>query len=235
MDFAKLNGLRQLVDLNNVPSNVTFTSSVITVGSVTIQYLDTTKSPPALDTITPVVAPMTVTTPLARPLTVLDNDLVGFFMDLDLKQSIGVDANGNLNGNFTPTFDVKALSADDADAHIDCFEAGVVSVNTTDNTFVIQGPHGRQFTVVTNANTNFDSNDAPLSSFNANTIVEVSGTLNTVTADILADEVQVLSQDHFFADGLNTFVQTTGAQVTGLNLYTRAAAARPFRLSAWTN
>ncbi|MGA8367514.1 MAG: hypothetical protein ACLQMT_04650 [Candidatus Acidiferrales bacterium] len=222
VDFAKLNGLHELVDLNNVPANVSFTSAIITVGSVTIQYLDTTQSPPVLNTITPVVQPTTVTTPLAQPLTVLNNDLVGFFMDLDLKQSIGVNGSGNLNGNFTPTFDVKALSADDADAHIDSFEAGVVSVNAADGTFVIQGPHGRQYTVDTDANTSFDSNDVSLGDFNSNTIVEVSGTLNTVTRDIYADEVQVLSQDRFFADGLNTFVQTSAGQVDGVNLYTWA-------------
>lgn len=227
VDFAKLNGLHGLVDLNNVPAGVTYTSSTIVIGGVTIQYLDTTQTPPVLSTITPVVQPMTVTQPLAQPLTVLDNDLVGFFMDLDLKQSIGVDGNGDLNGNFTPTFDVAAISADDADAHIDCFEAGVVSVNMSDGTILIQGPHGRQYTVTTDANTDFDSDDVPMANLNTNTIIEVSGTLNRVTRDIYADEIEVLSQDHFFVDGLNTFIQTTNSQVSGINLYTSAELPDP--------
>src|SRR5262244_3223686 len=50
VDFAKLNGLRSLLDLENVPAG-TYNSANISVGTVTIQYLDTTQSPPALNTI----------------------------------------------------------------------------------------------------------------------------------------------------------------------------------------
>jgi hypothetical protein len=142
-------------------------------------------------------------------------------MDLDLRQSIQTDANGNVTGNFTPTFDVKGLSVDDADAQIDCFYAGVVSVNPAGNQFVIQGPRGRQYTVDTTTSTNFDSNEMP-SSYDTNTIVEVSGTLNRVTRDITATEVEVVSQDHFFLEGLDTFVQSSNGQASGLNIYARA-------------
>ena len=183
--------LRSLLDLEDVPAG-TYNSANITVGTVTIQYLDTTQSPPALTTIDATVSPMTVTEALKTPLVLNDNDLVGFFMDLDLRQSIQTDSNGNVTGNFTPTFDVKGLSVDDADAQIDCFYAGVVSVNPAGNQFVIQGPRGRQYTVDTDSSTNFDSNEMPLS-FDTNTIVEVSGTLNRVTRDIDASEVEVVS------------------------------------------
>jgi hypothetical protein len=220
VDFAKLNGLRSLLDLEDVPAG-TYTSSNIGVGTVTIQYLDTTQSPPALNTINATVSPMTVTQPLKTPLVLADNDLVGFFMDLDLKQSIQVDGSGNVTGDFTPTFDVKGLSVDDADAQLDCFHAGVVSVNPAGNQFVIQGPHGRQYTVDTTSCTKFDSGEMP-ASYDTNTIVEVSGTLNRVTRDIVATEVEVVSQDHFFLEGLDTFVQSSNGQATGLNIYARA-------------
>ena len=108
VDFAKLNGLRSLLDLENVAAG-TYTSANITVGTVKIQYLDTTQSPPALNTINAIVSPITVTETLKTPLVLADNDLVGFFMDLDLRQSIQTDANGNVTGNFTPTFDVKGF------------------------------------------------------------------------------------------------------------------------------
>ena len=220
VDFAKLNGLRSLLDLEDVPAG-TYTSANITVGTVVIQYLDTAQSPPALNTINAMVSPMTVTQPLKTPLVLADNDLVGFFMDLDLRQSIQTDANGNVTGNFTPTFDVKGLSVDDADAQIDCFYAGVVSVNPAGNQFVIQGPRGRQYTVDTTSSTNFDSSEMP-SSFDTNTIVEVSGTLNRVTRDITATEVEVVSKDHFFLEGLDTFVQSSNGEANGLNIYARA-------------
>jgi hypothetical protein len=220
VDFAKLNGLRSLLDLEDVPAG-TYTSANITVGTVVIQYLDTTQSPPALNTINAMVSPVTVTQPLKTPFVLADNDLVGFFMDLDLRQSIQTDANGNVTGNFTPTFDVKGLSVDDADAQIDCFYAGVVSVNPAGNQFVIQGPRGRQYTVDTTSSTNFDSSELP-PSFDTNTIVEVSGTLNRVTRDITATEVEVVSKDHFFLEGLDTFVQSSNGEATGLNIYARA-------------
>ena len=221
VDFAKLNGLRSLLDLNDVPAG-TYNSATIMIGGATIGILDTTQTPPALNTLTATVAPMTVNIPLAKPLVLADQDLVGFFMDLDLRQSIQTDANGNITGNFTPTFDVKAISVDDADAFIDDFYAGVVSVNPAGNQFVIQGPHGRQFTVDTDANTEFDDPAIMPADFDTNTIVEVSGKLNRVTRDITATEVEVVSRDHFVIEGLDTFVQTTNGHASQINLYARA-------------
>jgi hypothetical protein len=218
VDFAKLDGLRSLLDLEDVPAG-SYNSATIMVGGVTIGYLDTTQSPPALNTITATVSPMTVTQPLATPLVLNDQDLVGFFMDLDLRQSIQTDGSGNVTGNFTPTFDVKAISVDDADAEIDCFAAGVISVNPAGNQFVIQGPHGRQFTVDTTASTDFDDPATPMANFDTNTIVAVSGTLNRVTRDITATEVEVLSTDHFYLEGLDTFVQNTNGIASQINLY----------------
>jgi hypothetical protein len=221
VDFAKLNGLRSLLDLNDVPAG-TYNSATIMVGGATIGFLDTTQTPPALNTLTATVAPMTVNFPLAKPLVLAAQDLVGFFMDLDLRQSIQTDANGNITGNFTPTFDVKAISVDDADAFIDDFYAGVVSVNPAGNQFVIQGPHGRQFTVNTDAITEFDDPSIMPAEFDTNTIVEVSGKLNRVTRDITASEVEVVSKDRFVIEGLDTFVQTTNGHASQINLYARA-------------
>jgi hypothetical protein len=218
VDFAKLSGLRSLLDLEDVPMG-SYTSATIIVGGVTIGYLDTTQNPPALNTITATVSPMTVIQPLAHPLVLNDQDLVGFFMDLDLKQSIQTDMNGNVTGNFTPTFDVKAVSVDDADAEIDDFAAGVLNVNPAGNQFMIQGPHGRKFTVDTSASTDFDDPSTPMANFDTNTIVAVSGTLNRVTRDIDATEVEVLSTDHFYLEGLDTFVQNTNGIATQINLY----------------
>jgi hypothetical protein len=116
---------------------------------------------------------------------------------------------------------VKAVSVDDADAFIDDFYAGVVSVNPAGNQFVIQGPHGRQFTVDTDANTEFDDPSEMPSGFDTNTIVEVSGRLNRVTRDIVASEIEVVSKDHFILEGLDTFVQNTNGHASQINLYAR--------------
>jgi hypothetical protein len=59
-------------------------------------------------------------------------------------------------------------------------------------------------------------------SYTTNTIVEVSGTLNRVTRDILASEVEVVSMDHFFLEGLDTFVELSNGHASSINLYARA-------------
>src|ERR1700744_5771763 len=73
VDFAKLNGLRSLLDLEDVPAG-TYPSANITVGTVVIQYLDTTQSPPMLNTINAMVSPMTVNQTLQTPLFLAVND-----------------------------------------------------------------------------------------------------------------------------------------------------------------
>jgi hypothetical protein len=219
VDFAKLDGLHGLLDLENVPAG-TYNSAIIGVGSVTIQFIDTTVSPPVISTINATATPNSVTQALKNPLVLNDQDLVGFFMDLDLGQSLQTDANGNVTTTFVPTFDVKGLSVDDADAFIDELPGGVTSVNPAGNQFMMQGPLGRMYTVDITNSTDFDSDS--LGSFTTNTIVEVSGVLNRVTRDITASEVEVISQDHFATEGLDTFVTETNGCVSQINLYTRA-------------
>lgn len=220
VDFAKLDGLNGLLDLEDVQAG-TYTSAIIMVGSVTIQFIDTSVSPPVLSTINATAMPATVTQNLAKPLVLNEQDLVGFFMDLDLGQSLQTDASGNVTTTFVPTFDVKGVSVNDADAFIDELPGGVTSVNPAGNQFMMQGPLGRMYTVDTTSSTDFDSGEG-LSSFNTNTIVEVSGVLNRVTRDITASEIEVLSQDHFAVEGLDTFVTETNGDVSQINLYTRA-------------
>jgi hypothetical protein len=58
-----------------------------------------------------------------------------------------------------------------------------------------------------------------MANFDTNTIVEVSGKLNRVTRDIVANEVEVLSTDHFYLEGLDTFVQNTNGIASQINLY----------------
>ena len=84
-----------------------------------------------------------VTINLASPFVVNAGDMDALRFDFDLRKSIQVDANGQITGQVTPTLDLKALSASDPENYIDEFDAGVVSIDASANTFVIQGPHGR--------------------------------------------------------------------------------------------
>jgi Domain of unknown function (DUF4382) len=220
LDFAKLSGLHTLLDLNSVPPG-TYTTVNIMLGAATISWLDTsavaTGGAPVVSTATPTLTSSNVSVTLAQPLTLNGGDTVGLFVDFDLAKSISIDGSGNVT--VTPTFNIRALGANDVQREIDCFFASVVSVSGS--TFIIQGPHGRQYTVSTDSNTFFGPNDG-LSTFNTDTIVSVSGTIDPATHDIDADEVLVVSTDNFFADGLNTFVSPTPGPATSLQVFVRS-------------
>ncbi len=226
IDFAKLDGLHDLIDLDSVPLG-TYTSVTITGSSPVIGFLDTTQSPPALNSMNATPSTFTVTVPLANPLMVDQNDLVGLLIDLDLRQTIQT-TNGQLTGTINPTFDVRALTADDSGAEIDDFRAGVVSVDTSSSAFTVQGIHSRQWNVTTNAQTQWDDGGS-LSALTTNSIVEISGKLDPVTHAIDADEVEIVSQDHFFLGGLVTFVNPGESESCNTDLRLHAhGIAGPF-------
>jgi hypothetical protein len=112
-----------------------------------------------------------------------------------------VDANGQITGQVTPTLDLKALSASDPENYIDEFDAGVVSIDAASNSFVIQGPHGRQYTVQLTSNTEFENNES-IANLTTSSIVQVSGSFAPNSQTISADCVGILSQDGYWAAGL---------------------------------
>jgi hypothetical protein len=141
--------------------------------------------------------------------------------DFDLRQSIQVNASGQITGQVTPVLDLKALSASDPERYIDEFNAGVVSVDSASNSFVIQGPHGRQYTVQLSSNTEFENNET-IANLTTNSIVQVSGSFAPNSQTISADCVGILSQDGYWAAGLITYVTPAQGQAQSLNMYVRA-------------
>jgi len=221
IDFAQLSGLHQLMDLNTVPTG-TYTSATVTLANPpVIGYLDTSVSPPIVNTMNGSLTQSTVTVQFAQPFMMNDNDMVGLRMEFDLHKSIQVDGNGNFTGQVNPTFYMKLLAADDSDVSIDDFHVGFVG--TGDNgAFTVQGPHGRQWTVQTNNSTVWDDPAVAASSFNNNTILSVSGQLDPVTKDIDASEIEVVSMDGFVLGGLLTYVNPPSpAPATTADLYVR--------------
>ncbi len=141
-------------------------------------------------------------------------------MEFDLRQSLQT-TNGQVNGSINPVFQMGLLSATDANVSIDDFRAGVVGV-TNATTFVVQGPKGRQWTVMTSPSTVMDDPTIPVNSFTTNTIVQVSGQLDPVTHGIDATEIEVLSNDAFFLDGLFTSIRPPAGPATAADLYVRS-------------
>jgi len=218
VDFAKYNGLQTLLDMNDVPVG-TYSSIVITLGPATIGYLNTsTGAAPTIATMQATLSTPTVSIPLASPLVVTQGVPVGLHLDFDLHKSIQLDANGQITGQVTPTFAVNAVATTDPGAYIDEFDAAVVSVNSSAQSFVIQGPHGRQFTVNVSGTTEWENNES-LSSLTTSSIVQVSGTLDRADATLDADDVAILSQNGFSAGGRVTYVQPNSGTASSFDLY----------------
>jgi hypothetical protein len=92
---------------------------------------------------------------------------------------------------------------------------------TGPNSFTIQGPHGRQWTVDSSASTALDDPTIPISSFTTTTIVEVTGTIDPVSHDIVASEIEVVSNNSFYLGGLFTNIRPTPGAATQADLYVR--------------
>ncbi len=221
VDFARFNGLSTLLDFNAIPTG-TYTTATVTLGSANLGYLNTqTGSAPTIASMPASLTRSTVTINLAAPFVVNAGDMDALRFDFDLRQSIQVDGNGQITGQVTPVLDLKALSPSDPERYIDEFDAGVVSIDTASNSFVIQGPHGRQYTVQLSSNTEFENSET-IANLTTSSIVEISGSLATNSQTINADCVGILSQDGYWAAGLITYVTPAQGAATSLNMYVRA-------------
>jgi len=233
VDFARLNGLRTLLDINTIPAG-TYTQAVITLANPSIDYLNVTNpqtNPPTHPTLSTLdssansnpqlsLTTSTVTINLATPLVVSMGDIDGLRFEFNIKKSVAVDGNGQIAGPITPTIDLKVVTPSDADAYIDEFDAGVVSVDAAGNSFVIQGPHGHQFTVNVSQQTEWEGNET-INDLTTSSIVEISGTLDRTSAAILPDTVAIVSQNKFWAGGLVTYVDPPVGTAADFDMYVR--------------
>src|SRR3984885_5192931 len=221
VDFARFNGLSTLLDFNSIPTG-TYTTATITLGNATLGYLNTqTGTAPTIASMPATFSSPTVTINLASPFVVNSGDMDALRFDFDLRQSIQVDANGQITGQVTPVLDLKALGASDPERYIDEFDAGVVSIDTGSNSFVVQGPHGRQYTVQLSSTTEFENNET-IANLTTSSIIQVSGSFAPNSQTINADCVGILSQDGYWAAGLVTYVTPAQGAARSLNMYVRA-------------
>jgi hypothetical protein len=230
VDFARLNGLHTLLDINTIPAG-TYSSVTMTFANPNISFMNVTNpqtTPPTRPTITTLnttsspaasLTQSSVRVNLASPFTVTANEVIGLSFDFDLKDSLAVDGNGQITGAVNPMVTINAVTPDNDNAYIDDFVAGVV--NTGANSFLIQGPHGHQFTVNVNDQTEWENNEG-ISNLTSASIVELSGTLDRTSGAILADTVAIVSQDKFWAGGLITYVDPTSGAANDFDLYVRS-------------
>jgi hypothetical protein len=221
VDWARYNGLQTMLDMNNVPADTYTQIQVVfaTSPAPSIGYLETGSGAPTIQTMPATFTTTTVTQTLANPLVVGTEGPVGIHLDFRLDKSIQV-LNGAITGDVNPTLEISAVGPSDPGAYIDEFIAGVVNPSVTAQSFTIQGPHGRTFTVNVNGQTEWDNGEG-LSNLTSTSIVQVSGTLDRADATIDADEVAILSQDGFYAAGQVTYVQPSSGAATDFQLYVR--------------
>ncbi|MGC2802474.1 MAG: DUF4382 domain-containing protein [Candidatus Acidiferrum sp.] len=231
VDFAKLNGLHTLLDLNTIPAG-TYDTVIVSLANPAIDYLNLTNpqtTPPTRPTIsslngttTPpaMLTISTVTLSLSSPLVVSAGNVIGLGFEFDIRKSLAVDMNGQITGVVNPTITVNAITPSDADAYIDEFVGGVTTTNAGGNSFTIQGPHGHAFTVNVNDQTEWEGGET-INDLTTSSIVLISGTLDRTDGTFLADTVAILSQDKFYAGGLITYVDPPVNTAQDFDLYVR--------------
>ncbi len=200
VDFARLIGLRSPLAFNTVPPD-TYSSATITVSNPAIGYVDMTQNPPALNNISGTLpaTPYTVTVNFPKPMVVSSNGLAGLKMELDIRQTVAVDGSGQVTGAVNPVFYAKATKASDPDGEVTDLEGGLVSVSTTNNSFVLQGPYGRQLTVFVNNSTQFNSGWS-INNLAAPAFVAVQGAFQA-DGSLMASGVEVITTARSFLSG----------------------------------
>ncbi len=199
VDFARLLGLRSPLAFNSVPAD-TYSSATIVLANPVISYVDMTQNPPAVNTINGTLpqSPYTLTVDFPKPMVVGSNGLAGMKMEFDIRQSLAVDGNGQITGVVNPVIYIKATKATDPDGRVTDLAGGLVSVDAP-NSFVMQGPYGRQLTVDVSTTTQFNSGWS-INNLAPPAFVGVQGTFNA-DGSLQADSVEVITTSKSFVSG----------------------------------
>jgi hypothetical protein len=234
IDFARYNGLQTLVDMNDVPTG-TYTGITFVLGSGTVGYLNpSTSGGPTIATVPAAFSSSTITVNFTNPITIGTNaPPVGVRLDFDLSKSIAVNSSGQIvlnssgDAEVTPTLDITTVAIGDAKAHIDELVGSVVNAptnSTEPSSFVIQGPHGENFTINTTSSTEWDGGAtlSQLISDGSSAVVAVAGTIDPSDQTLDADEIAIITDSKFYARGLVTYVTPLTGQANTMNFYVRA-------------
>ena len=212
VDFARLLGLRSPLAFNSVAAN-TYTSATFVLANPVISYVDMTQNPPALNQLNGTFPnnqnPYSVTVNFPTAMVVGANGLAGLKMEMDIRQSVAVDSNGQITGAVNPVIYVRATKASDPDGQVTDLLGGLVSVNSGSNSFVLQGPYGHQLTVYVNGSTSFNSgwniDDLATPAF-----VAVQGYFQA-DGSLMATGVEVVTTAHSFVSGRVLAETTNGS------------------------
>ena len=221
VDFGRLMGLRSLLGFNTVTpgtyNSVTFTFETSNPAPV-IDYVGLTTNPPSVQMLTGTMSQPTVTVPFpaGKPLVVTSNELAGLHIDFNLRDSLAVNGN-QMTGAMNPVIAVQAVSASEDLGEITEFTGNIVSVSTTANSFVMQGPYGFQRTIDVNSSTLYNGSNS-LSTLAVNGIVSVIGRMQA-DGSILASGVELISTSQAFISGRVLAVNPTSGPVQTVTMW----------------
>lgn len=221
VDFARLMGLRTLLGFNTIPKgtyeSVTFTFENTSPAPV-ISYIDLTTNPPSVKTIAGSFTQTTVTIPFSAsaPLVVNANGLAGLRIDFNIEDSLQT-SGGQITGIINPVLSVGAVSASEEVGEISDFTGNVVSVNTSGNSFLMQGPYGMPRTIDVNSNTQYNGSNS-LGTLTANAVVSVIGRMQA-DGSMLAKYVELVTSDKAFVSGRLLAVNPTSGPVTSVTMW----------------
>jgi uncharacterized protein DUF5666/uncharacterized protein DUF4382 len=219
VDFARLVGLRSPLAFSAVPAD-TYTSATFVLSNPVISYVDMTQNPPALSTINgtlPQSPTYTMTVNFPTPMVVSANGLAGLKMEMDIRQSVAVDGNGNVTGAVNPVIYIKATKASDSDGQVTDLVGGLVSVAAASNSFVLQGPYGRQLTVYVNNSTVFNSGYS-INNLATPAFVAVQGAFQA-DGSLMASGVEVVTTAQSFLSGRVLSVTTSSGAVQQITMW----------------
>jgi hypothetical protein len=210
VDFARLLGLRSPLAFSSVPAD-TYSSATFVFASPVISYIDMTKIPPALNTINGTLpqSPYTMTVNFPKAMVVGSNGLAGLKMEVDIRQSVAVDGTGQVTGVVNPVIYIKATKASDPDGQITDLMGGLASVNAAGNSFVLQGPYGRQLTIDVNSSTQFNSGWS-INNLATPAFVAVQGAFQA-DGSLMATGVEVITTAQSFLSGRVLAVTNNGS------------------------
>ncbi len=229
VDFARLLGLRSPLAFNTVPAD-TYTSATFSLSNPVISYVDMSTNPPTISTINGTFSPTTnsatqttVTVTFPTAMVVGSNGLAGLRMELDIRQSVAVDGNGQVTGNVNPVIYAHAVQASDPSGQITDLTGGLVSVSASNNSFVIQGPYGHQLTIDVNSSTKFNSGFS-INNLAAPAIVGVQGYFQA-DGSLMASNVEVITTSQAFLSGRVLAVNPTSGPVQTITMWVGETSA----------
>jgi hypothetical protein len=150
-------------------------------------------------------------------MVVSPNGLAGLHMDFDLHDSLQVDQTGQVTGQVNPIIFIKAVSASAIDGQITDFTGSVVSVSSSTNSFLLQGPWGFQEKIDVNSSTQYNGSWT-LGSLPTGAIASVIGEVQP-DGSILASAVEVITTDKAFISGRLLQVNPSSGPVQTITMY----------------